>query len=110
MGQFNEGLAQDGVLLDGQGLRPTSKASRLRFDGGRVTVIDGPFAETKELVAGFWVVQGKSREEVIERFMHAPFDRGETIEIREYHQPEDFGDAFTPELPEREARLLGGAK
>lgn len=110
MGKFNEGLAKDGVLLGGEGLRPTSNASRLRYDGGRTTVIDGPFAETKELVAGFWLVQGKSRQEVIERFMHVPFDRGETIEIREFYEAEDFGDNLTPELREREERLRGGAK
>src|SRR6516225_9662428 len=76
MGKFNEGLAKDGVLLALDGLRPSSKGTRLRFDGGRTTVIDGPFAETKELVAGFWIVQCKSHEEAVERFSHAPFDGG----------------------------------
>ena len=98
MGQFNEQLAADGVLLAAEGLRPSSKGTRLRFDGGRTTVIDGPFAETKELVAGFWIVQGKSHEEVVERFTHAPFDGGAVIEIREVHDAEDF------------AELMGGAK
>ncbi|HMF29176.1 MAG TPA: YciI family protein, partial [Candidatus Cybelea sp.] len=83
MGKFNEQLAKDGVLLAGDGLQASSKGARLRFDGGRTTVTDGPFAETKELIAGFWIVQGKSKEEVIERFMHAPFDGGQVIEIRQ---------------------------
>lgn len=109
MGQFNERLARDGIFLAGEGLRPTSKGTRLRFDGGRTTVIDGPFAETKELVAGFWIVQGKSREEVVERFTHAPFDGGAVIEIREIYEAEDFGDRFTPEMRERQERLEGGA-
>jgi hypothetical protein len=101
MTKFNEGLAKDGVLLAADGLRPSSHGARLRFDPDRTTVIDGPFAETKELVAGYWIVEGKSREEVIERFMHAPFHRGETIEIRAFFQLEDFGDLATPELVER---------
>ena len=105
MGRFNEQLAKDGVLLAAEGLRPSSKGTRLRFDGGRTTVIDGPFAETKELVAGFWIVQGKSHAEVVERFTHAPFDGGEVIEIREVYEVEDFGDAATPEMIDRE-RLL----
>jgi hypothetical protein len=98
MGEFNEQLAKDGVLLAAEGLRPSSKGTRLRFDGGRTTVIDGPFAETKELVAGFWIVQGKSHEEVVERFMRAPFDHAATIEIRQIREAEDF------------AELLGGLK
>ncbi|HVA32843.1 MAG TPA: YciI family protein [Candidatus Baltobacteraceae bacterium] len=110
MGQFNEGLAKDGVLLAADGLRPTSKGTRLRFDGGRTTVIDGPFAETKELVAGFWIVQGKSHEEVVERFTHAPFDGGAVIEIRQCYEVDDFGDNATPEMREREERLPGSAK
>lgn len=92
MDKFNEGLARDGVLLAADGLQPSSKGARLRFDGGRTTVTDGPFAETKELVAGFWIVQGKSKEEVIERFSHVPFDGGEEIEIRQMFEMEDFGE------------------
>ncbi len=92
MGRFNEQLARDGVLLAAEGLRPSSKGTRLRFDGGRTTVTDGPFAETKELIAGFWIVQGKSHEEVVERFTQAPFNGGATIEIRQVHDVEDFGD------------------
>jgi hypothetical protein len=108
---FNEQLAKDGILLAAEGLRASSKGTRLRFDGGRTTVIDGPFAETKELIAGFWIVQGKSHEEVVERFTHVPFERGEVIEIREVHEPEDFGDALSPELRERAERvtLPGGS-
>jgi hypothetical protein len=94
MGEFNEQLAKDGVLLAAEGLRPSSKGTRLRFDGGRTTVIDGPFAETKELVAGFWIVQGKSHEEVVERFTRAPFDHAATIEIRQIREAEDFAELF----------------
>jgi len=104
MGKFNERLAKDGVLLAGDGLQPSSKGTRLRFDGGRTTVIDGPFAETKELVAGFWVVQGKSKEEIVERFSHAPFDGGAVIEIRPMYELADFGDNVTPEIRERGER------
>jgi hypothetical protein len=110
MGKFNEQLAKDGIMLAGEGLHATSKGARLRFDGGRTTVIDGPFAETKELVAGFWIVQAKSKEEVVERFMHAPFDGGQVIEIRQIFEADDFGENLTPELREREARLREGAK
>ena len=104
MGKFNEQLAKDGVLLAGEGLQASSKGARLRFDGGRMTVTDGPFAETKELVAGFWIVQGKSKEEIVERFSHAPFDGGQVIEIRQIFEMEDFGDNATPEIRERAER------
>lgn len=104
MGKFNEQLAKDGVLLAGEGLHATSKGARLRFDGGRTTVTDGPFTETKELVAGFWIVQGKSKQEVVERFMHAPFDGGQVIEIRQVFEAEDFGENMTPEIRERAER------
>ena len=93
MGAFNERLANDGILLAGDGLRPTSKGTRLRFDGGRTTITDGPFAETKELIAGFWMVQGKSHQEIVERFTQAPFDGGAEIEIRECYEAEDFGES-----------------
>jgi hypothetical protein len=102
---FNEQLANDGVLLACEGLRGSSKGNRLRFDGGRTTVTDGPFAETKELINGFWIVQGKSREEVVERFRHLPFGRGEVIEIREFHEPEDFGEVFSEDPQERAGRI-----
>ncbi len=110
MGKFNEQLAKDGVLLAGEGLHASSKGARLRFDGGRTTVMDGPFTETKELVAGFWLVQGKSKEEVVERFTRAPFDGGQVIEIRQVFEPDDFGENLTPEVREMEARLRGQAK
>lgn len=110
MGKFNEQLAKDGVLLAGDGLQPSSKGVRLRFDGGRTTVTDGPFAETKELIAGFWIVQGKSKEEVVERFMHAPFDGGQVIEIRQIFEMEDFGENLTPEARERAERVWAQTK
>jgi len=105
MGKFNEQLAKDGVLLAGDGLQASSKGARLRFDAGRTTVTDGPFDETKELIAGFWIVQGKSKEEVVERFMHAPFDGGQVIEIRQIFEMEDFGENLTPEARERAERV-----
>src|SRR5579863_3909809 len=94
---FNEKLADAGVLVAAEGLHASSKGTRLRFDKGRTTVVDGPFAETKELIAAFWIVQGKSRQEVVERFTHMPFKGGESIEIRQVIGPEDFGDALSPE-------------
>lgn len=105
MGKFNEVLAKDGVLLAADGLQPSSKGARLRFDAGRTTVTDGPFVETKELIAGFWIVQGKSKAEVVERFTHAPFDGGWEIEIRQIYEADDFGDNFPPEMRERAERL-----
>jgi hypothetical protein len=104
MGKFNEQLAKDGVMLAGEGLKPTSEGARLRFDGGRTTVTDGPFTETKELVAGFWIVAGKSKEEIVERFTHAPFDGGAVLEIRPIYEVEDFAENATPEIRERAAR------
>jgi len=101
MTQFNERLGNDGVLVACDGLMPSSLGARLRFDPGRTTVTDGPFAETKELVGGYWIVNGKSREEVIERFMHAPFEHGETLEVRQFISFEDMGDLATPEMVER---------
>lgn len=105
MGKFNETLIKDGVMLAGDGLQASSKGARLRFDGGRVTVTDGPFAETKELVAGFWIVQGKSKEEVIERFTHAPFDGGAELEIRQFFEAEDFGENLPDDVRDQEARF-----
>jgi hypothetical protein len=105
MGQYNEELVKAGVMLDGDGLRPSSKGARVRFEGGKRTVIDGPFAETKELIAGYWVWQVKSMDEAIEWLKRAPFDGGAEIELRPFAEPDDFGEAFTPELREREARL-----
>ena len=109
MGAFNEELVKAGVMLAGDGLAPSSQGARLRYDGdGNATVIDGPFAETKELVAGYWILQVSSREEVIEWMRKAPF-RDAEIEIRRFHEPEDFGEAFTPELREKEAQLRAQA-
>ena len=105
MGKFNEQLVKDGVVLAMDGLQASSKGARIRFDGGRTTVTDGPFAETKELVAGFWIVQGKSKEEIISRFTSAPFDGGEEIEIRQIFEAEDFGDALPADVREQEERL-----
>lgn len=108
MGRYNEELANAGVLLAGEGLHPSSRGARVRFSGSRRTVVDGPFAETKELVAGFWLIQVKSLEEAIEwvRRCPNPFEEGESeIEIRQVFEAEDFGEEFTPELREQEQRL-----
>ncbi|MGZ3497415.1 MAG: YciI family protein [Vulcanimicrobiaceae bacterium] len=110
MGKFNEQLVKDGVLLAAEGLQASSKGARLRFDRGRTTVTDGPFTETKELVAGFWIVQGKSKEEVVERFMRAPFDGGQEIEIRQVFEADDFGENLPPEVREQEERLRAQVK
>jgi hypothetical protein len=105
MGAFNEQLVRAGVMLAGEGLHPSSKGARVRFDDdGNSSVIDGPFAETKELVAGFWILEVSSREEVIEWVRKAPF-KGDEIEIRQVFSVDDFGDAFTPELREQEDRM-----
>lgn len=104
MGRFNEELFRAGVLLAGEGLQPSSKGARVRFSGGRPSVIDGPFAETKELIAGFWIIEVKSREEAIEWARRVPFTDGE-IELRQVFEAEDFGEEFTPELREQEDEL-----
>ena len=108
MGTFNEELVKAGVLLAGEGLHPSSKGARVRFSGAKRTVIDGPFAETKELIAGFWLLQVKSKEEAIEWVKRSPnpFPGVESeIEIRQVFEAEDFGAEFTPELREQEERL-----
>ena len=108
MGRFNEELVKAGVLLAGEGLHPSSRGTRVRFSGSQRTVIDGPFAETKELLAGFWLIQVKSKEEAIEwvKRMPSPMPGTETeVEIRQVFEAEDFGDEFTPELREQEDRL-----
>jgi hypothetical protein len=105
MTKFNEQLVKAGVMLAGEGLHPSSKAKRIRFEGKtKKTVIDGPFAETKELIAGFWLLQAKSMEEVVEWMKRSPFQEGE-IEIRQIFEDADFGAEFTPELREKEARI-----
>lgn len=108
MGAFNEQLIKAGIMLAGEGLQPTSKGARIRFDEGRVTVIDGPFAETKELVAGYWLIQAKSKEEAIEWFSRAPFDPGATLELRQIYEADDFGDNLPAEMRAQEERLRSG--
>jgi hypothetical protein len=107
MGKYNEELVKAGVLLAGEGLHPSSKGKRVRFSGNRRAVIDGPFTETKELVAGFWLLQAKSMDEAIEWVKRAPnpFDGEGEIEIRQVFEAEDFGAEFTPELRAQEERL-----
>ncbi|AVR97691.1 YciI family protein [Pseudoduganella armeniaca] len=105
MGKYNEELVNAGVLLAGEGLHPSSRGARVRFNGGERTVVDGPFQETKELIAGFWLIQVKSMDEAIEWVKRAPMLDGDEIEIRRVFEAEDFGAELTPELREQEARL-----
>jgi len=105
MGDFNEELVKAGVMLAGEGLHPTSKAARVRFDGDKRTVIDGPFTESKELIAGYWLWQVRDMDEAIEWIKRAPFSGGVEIELRPVFEMEDFGDEMTPELREQEQRL-----
>jgi len=109
MGKYNEELVNAGVMLSGDGLHPTSKGARVRFDGGKQTVIDGPFTESKELIAGFWIWKADSLDEAIEWVKRAPFDGGTSIEIRQIFESEDFGAEFTPELREQERRTAAKA-
>ncbi|MEA2234626.1 MAG: hypothetical protein QOD83_4442 [Solirubrobacteraceae bacterium] len=105
MNKYNQELVSAGVMLAGDGLHPSSKGVRVRFDGGERTVIDGPFTETKELIAGYWIWECASRDEAIEWLKRAPFDGGTEIELRQVFESEDFGDQLTPELREAEARM-----
>jgi hypothetical protein len=105
MGNYNEELVKAGVMLAGEGLHPTSKAARVRFEGDKRTVIDGPFTESKELIAGYWLWQVRDMDEAIEWVKRAPFESGVQIEIRPVFETEDFGEAMTPELREQEERL-----
>ncbi|ARN21567.1 YciI family protein [Piscinibacter gummiphilus] len=105
MGAYNEELVKAGVMLAGDGLHPSSRGARVRFGGAAPTVIDGPFAETKELIAGFWLWQVRSREEAIEWLKRAPFEPGDEVELRQVFEMEDFGTELTPELREQESRL-----
>ena len=105
MGKFNEELAKAGVMLAGDGLHPSSKGKRVRFSGSDRTVIDGPFAETKELIAGFWIWQVKSIDDAVDWLKRAPFDGGAELEIRPVFEADDFGKEFTPELRAQEERL-----
>ena len=109
MGKYNEELVNAGIMLAGEGLHPTSKGARVRFSGTSRTVIDGPFAESKELIAGFWIWKVASREEAIEWLKRAPFDGGTEIELRQIFEAADFGAEFTPELREQEERLRAKA-
>src|SRR5213595_2326200 len=107
MGRYNEEMVKAGVMLAGEGLQPSSKGARVKFSGGRQTVTDGPFAEAKELIAGFWLIQVKSKEEAIEWVKRCPnpFPGESEIEIRQVAEAEDFGDNFTPELRKQEKRI-----
>src|SRR5437868_14925717 len=109
MGKYNEELVKAGIMLAGEGIQPSSKGARVRFEGSKRTVIDGPFTEAKELVAGFWLWQVKSKQEAIEWLKRAPFDGGTEVELRQVFEAEDFGPALTPELREREACLRAQA-
>jgi hypothetical protein len=105
MGKYNEELVKAGVMLAGEGLHPSSKGARVKFEGGKRTVTDGPFSETKELIAGFWLWQVKSKEEAVEWLKRAPFDGGTEVELRQVFEAEDFGANLTPELREQDERL-----
>jgi len=105
MGKFNEQLAKAGVMLAAEGLKESAKGKRVRFEGAKRTMIDGPFTETKELIAGFWLWQVKSMDEAVEWLKRAPFGGGTEVEIRPVFEAEDFGDAMTPELRAQEQRV-----
>jgi hypothetical protein len=110
MGKYNEELARAGVLLAADGLHPSSKGKRVRFSADQKTVIDGPFAETKELIAGYWIWQVRSMDEAVEWLKRAPFGGGAEVEIRPVFEAEDFGAEFTPELREQEDRVRAQAE
>ena len=105
MGKYNEELVKAGVMLAGDGLHPSSRGKRVRFSGTQRTVVDGPFAETKELIAGYWLWKVKSMEDAVQWLKRAPFDGGTELEIRPLFEAEDFGKEFTPELRAQEDRL-----
>lgn len=109
MGNYNEELVKAGIMLDGEGLHPSSKGKRIKFSGGNRVVTDGPFAETRELIAGYWVWKVKSMEEAVNWLKRAPFDGGAEVEIRPIFEAEDFGAEFTPELREQEDRIRAEA-
>src|SRR5512140_3118958 len=110
MGRYNEELVKAGIMLAGEGLHPSSKGKRVRFSGRQRTVLDGPFAETQELIAGFWLWQVRSLDEAVEWLKRAPFDGGTEVEIRPVFEADDFGAEFTPELREQEARVAKQAQ
>ncbi len=105
MGKYNEELVKAGIMLAGEGLHPSSKGKRIKFEGSKKTITDGPFAETKELIAGFWIWQVRSIEEAVEWLKRSPFDGGAEVEIRPVFEADDFGENLTPELREQEERL-----
>jgi len=105
MTKYNEELVKAGVMLAGEGLAPSSRGARVKFEGGKKTVTDGPFTESKELVAGFWMLQCKSLDEAIEWVKRSPLDGGAEVEIRQIFEAEDLGEGFTPELQAKEAEL-----
>ena len=105
MGKYNEELVKAGVMLEGEGLHPTSKGVRVRFEGSKRTVMEGPFSESKDLIAGYWLWQVRSMQEAIDWLKRAPFDGGAEVELRQVFEAEDFGAEFTPELRAQEERL-----
>jgi hypothetical protein len=105
MQRYNEEMVKAGIMLAAEGLHPSSKGARVKFEGGRRTVIDGPYTEAKELIAGFWLIDVKSKEEAIEWVKRAPFDGGVEIQIRQVFETEDFGDVMTPELKQKDDEL-----
>ena len=105
MGKYNEELVKAGVMLAGEGVQASSQGKRVKFSGDKRTITDGPFAETKELIAGFWLWQVRSMDEAVEWLKRAPFDGGTEVEIRRVFEAEDFGENLTPELREQDARL-----
>jgi len=105
MGKFNEELVKAGVMLAGEGLHPSSRGKRITFADGKTTIMDGPFGETKELIAGFWLWQVRSMDEAVEWLKRSPFDGGAVVELRPVFEAEDFGEALTPELRAQEDRL-----
>ena len=109
MGKYNEELVKAGVMLAGEGLHPSAKGKRVKFNGSNRIVTDGPFAETRELIAGFWLWKVKSMDDAVEWLKRAPFDGGTELEIRQVFEMEEFGDEFTPELREQEERIRAEA-
>jgi hypothetical protein len=109
MGKYNEELVKAGVMLAGEGLHPSSKGKRVKFNGSNRIVTDGPFAETRELIAGFWLWKVKSMDDAVEWLKRAPFDGGTELEIRQVFEMEEFGDELTPELREQEERVRAEA-
>lgn len=105
MGRFNEEMVKAGVMLSGEGLHPSARGARIRFSEGGVSVVDGPFPESRDLACGFWMIQVASREEAIAWMTRAPFEPGSELELRQVFEVEDFGEALTPELREQEERL-----